>query len=376
MTYNPLLKIFSGVVALAIVGMLAWQLTQEASQPRPGQPGSGSESVDTSTRAGGATAQPGSRLTVGVMGAAPSVGEVVSIKEIPWLPSQINQAYREAEYNTCQLLLPDLPVAPPLTTPEAGQRGHLGRVPAFTIGLEIDDDAKSKLPATTKSTIVGYLRDHQIAIAPILYQDEQGQAYFGTDCRAAFFPVRKPDVTVRPEPMVQDAIARFRVLGVLGGDLSDDGRTLVMAFRYLKSQNRLTGGADGSQFETELFFLHLAPNTTPGEIAISVYATTEGRQNLHRLAVAGKPGETPVPSIIATIRFDSFVMMGLYPSQPVVTGVKNYATSVLGVDTIRRLTSSELGETRLSFQAVLDRFARGSEDLGVKDVAPPSVKTP
>ena len=64
-----------------------------------------------------------------------------------------------------------------------------------------------------------------------------------------------------------------------------------------------------------------------------------------------------LPVISASVRFDSFVLMGLYPAKPVVTGFRQRATAVLGVDTVLKLTKYADAEDRLTFQQLLDQFS-------------------
>jgi hypothetical protein len=298
-----------------------------------------------------------SRLVVGTLGAVPAASQIHSISQVPWLESEVNAAFDNAGDFACRMLLPDVPVKPYLSRPASGTRGVLGRLPAVTVGLEVDSNARSKLPQTSRGAIEAYLRDHRLAIQPIIYQDEHGQPYFGTDCRAAFYPVATPSTTIKAEPMIEEAIGRFRALGVLRESAEADGRTLVMAFRYVQlDPMRLTRSENASQV-TELLFFHLPVGSTDKAPVLEVYATSESRQKLHRLMTQDlSVGET-MPVISASIRFDSFVLMGLYPAKPVVTGFRQRATAVLGIDTALKLTKYADGEDQLTFQQLLDQFS-------------------
>jgi hypothetical protein len=72
----------------------------------------------------------------------------------------------------------------------------------------------------------------------------------------------------------------------------------------------------------------------------------------------------PTPTISATIRFDSFVMMGLYPAEPVVTGVRNRTTSSMPVATIRFMTDEKTSTNKLTFEDALEQFDEISRSGG------------
>ncbi len=377
MISNTLLKIVSGVLLFIIVGVIVLEIINKNPaiiSPSEGRIENGvfagdpaSETSDDADHADEAPesmlvespaviAEAGGRLTVGIMGATPTQSEIVTISEIPWLTSQVNRAFRDAENASCQLLTPDLPLDPVLAASQPGSRRSLGRIPALTVGLEIDESAKSKLPVATRGAIQNYLKEHRLAIEPTVYESEEGKLYFGTDCRAAFYKSSSLTRTVKAEPMIEEAIGRFRALGVLGGDLAKGGRTLLMGFRYVKSNDRITSISAAQGTQTELLFLHLDADATTQKLSFKAFVTSEDRQKLHELAVGGAVLRQPIPTIMATIRFDSFVMMGMYPAQPVVTGVRHQATGVLSISSIRLLTNDKLSQDKLTFEDVLDRF--------------------
>ncbi len=376
MISNNLLKLVSGILIVTILGVIIFEIIQEnPAMMSPvdtrieegvfaGDPTVISNANDSNSEnqesmpieSPAIAAEPGSRLTVGIIGATPSQSEVVTISEIPWLTSQVNRAFRDADNSACTLLTPDLPLDPVLAASRPGTRRSLGRIPALTVGLEVDESSKNKLPVATRGAIQGYLKEHRLAIEPTVYESEDVKLYFGTDCRAAFYRQSSPSRTVKAEPMIDEAIGRFRSLGVLGGELAQDGRTLLMAFRYVKSSDRLTSVAGGLETETELLFLHLDADATTQKLSFKAFVTSDERQKLHELAVGGSVLRQTVPTITASIRFDSFVMMGMYPAEPVVTGVRHQATGTLPVSSIRLLTNDKLSQDKVTFEEVLDRF--------------------
>jgi hypothetical protein len=300
-----------------------------------------------------------SRLVVGVMGATPAIDQIHSIATVPWQESEINRAFNQSKAFACELLLPETAVKPPLTRLPLGRRGVMGRMAAVTVGLEIDSVADLKLPTASAGAIRKYLEEHRLAIEPIVFQDENGNAYFGTDCRAAFYKNAYPTSTIKAEPLIEEAIGRFRAIGILREGEDADGRTLVMAFRYVDSTQKdgLTNAKPNEV--TELLFLHLAQSSSPDKLPkLEIFATTDSRQNLHRLVTdTDSVIQDPLPTISAAIRFDTFVLMGLYPAKPVVTGIRLRSSGVISYDTIVKLTQTGSEKDRATFQSLLDQFA-------------------
>ncbi len=360
------LKQSSFALLLVITLMLGYQAYKGSQTTASGAAGAtASADAAKSNRSPFAKSPPGdnqeqvyvSRLTPGIISASPEVGDVHAIATIPWSSSDVKRAYNDAESSSCQMRLANQPVQTSLTSFASGQFKGGVRVAALTIRLSVDSDAKAKLPASTKGAILSYLRDHEIAIEPTIHQDRDGRLYFGGDCRAAFYELAKPDVTTRPEPMVEEAIGRIRVLGVLGDKKVGDARTLVLAIRYAKTDDQLLSETNKSKFETELLFLHLPPNATAEAPQLSVFISSDGRENLHRLNRASEGRTIGTAILLTTIRFDSFVMMGVYPASPVVTGVQPYRSVHLPVDMLLRSTSNKADQPSASFQTMLDQFA-------------------
>lgn len=299
----------------------------------------------------------GGRLFAGVLGEVADVAQIKSLKEVPWLESKVNAAFNASGDFVCKLLPPDTPVKSPLVRQSTGRRGTLGRVPILTVGLEVEEESRNKLPAASKSAVERYMRDHLLAIEPIIYQAEDGSFYFGTDSRAAFFATSNPSVCIRPEPMIEQAVNNFRALGILDEDETGLGRTLVMAFRYVQSRKDQTSLTLKPRAVTELLFLHMKPSQPGSMPVLEVFATNDERKDLYLLATSLNVIEDALPTISASVRFEKFVLLGLYPAQPIVTGIRQRSVGVLSLDTIMRLTTTGDPEDRLSFTDVLDQFS-------------------
>lgn len=374
MVPNNLLKVLSALLLLVAAGLIAMEVSDsfreemlgafQENDARETAHAGDDDNEDGESSGIALTAAddsdegvPGSRLVVGAMGAVPAREQIPAISEVPWLESEVNRAFAQAADRACRLLVPDTAVSPPLSRPGTGRRGVIGRVPAVTVGLEVDRDAQAKLPQASRGAIEAYLRDHRLAITPIIYQDESGTPYFGADSRAAFYPVSRPTTTIKAEPMIEDAVSRFRALGLLREGSESTGRTLVMAFRFTQTEKDRISRAERPIEVTELFFLHLTSDSPEKTPRLEVFATSDSRQNLHRLMTQDSIIQQPLPVLSATIRFENFVLMGLYPSNPVVTGVRQRSSGVMSADTVLKLTKYAAEEDRITFERLLDEFA-------------------
>lgn len=393
MATNNIFKVFSALVLIAIIAMvvveksddLSWstlstdlkRIVEEGraeeevfsdSDPTddsatPDSPVGTNDEPESNSQAESASGDTGDtsdggRLVVGVMGSTPTIDQIHWITETPWQESQVNRAFNQSKDFACKLLLPETAVKPPLTRLPLGRRGVMGRMAAVTVGLEIDSAADLKLPTASAGAIRKYLNEHRLAIEPIVFQDEQGNAYFGTDCRAAFYQLAYPTSTIKAEPLIEEAIGKFRAIGVLRESANADGRTLVMAFRYVDSTEKDGLIRSKPKEVTELLFLHLAESSSDKLPKLEIFATTNSRQNLQRLVTdTASVIQDPLPTISAAIRFDNFILMGLYPAKPVVTGIRLRSSGVISFDTIMKLTQTGPEKDRVTFQNLLDQFA-------------------
>ena len=324
------------------------------------------------------TKRPNSRvpspiLHVGRMGENPSVSKIRTIKELPVYHQNIRAAYYNAAEHACAVLSQGTPVTS-IGAVTSGSSGRYGRVHALTIGLELDDAGRDKLPKITVDQIVKYFDQHGLAVQPMLLHSESGHVFFANETKAAFFERRHPTSTRQPEPMIDAAIARFRGLGIApaanervsqgpgiasgrpvatnAATTSDlGGRTLVMAFVFEQNSLAITGSAR-SKYVHELMLLHLPLDFDPSNPRIEVFLTQNERQELHRLRQSTPALAGAVADITAKVRFGKTTLMGMYPAEPIVTDIR-FASG--GSVPITQLMD-ELSGGAISVSTVLDHF--------------------
>ncbi|MCA9051644.1 MAG: hypothetical protein KDA89_23055 [Planctomycetaceae bacterium] len=208
-----------------------------------------------------------------------------------------------------------------------------------------------------------------------LYQDEEGHLYFGDRLGAAFCSAASPGITRKPEPMIAQAVADFRTLGICApvvpksklssaeAQPEQTPRTLLMAFRYSAGGSAVlrASGSDAVN-EFELLFIHLLDERQPNLV---VFATSHGRTKFHLLEKSDPKLLTTVPSIRASVRFDDFKLMGLYPSQPVVTDIDHSSRLTIPVESLRKkMLGLGEGEKPMSLDEVLDDIYADAEAAG------------
>jgi len=357
MKTQNLYKVASFVVLLSIGAMFAYQVSPRMRAIL--MDGTGSSAV------GDAASPPGGRanvrrLSVGVINKATAINELPTIEAVPWQSDELRSAYKAAEGFEVQMLGEGMPVKASLVDEATGVCRTTGRLSALTIGLDIDADSKSKLPSVTRLQIIEYLRDHEIALQPLVHQTDAGKLYFGGVCYAAFYDVAVNQTTIDPEPLVQQSISRIRVLGVLGGEHAEDARTLVMAIRYAVTETPSFNQSRQAKYENELLFFHLSPASTAEIPLLSVFISSDNREYLHRLSSGNENTTHGTALMMTTIRFDSFVMMGIYPAEPVVTGVVPYRSVKIPVAMITQ-TRYRKNKNLVSLQALLDEYATSDD---------------
>ena len=160
--------------------------------------------------------------------------------------------------------------------------------------------------------------------------------------------------------MIGQAVTEFRTLGLYSPpdttDAATDHRTLVLAFRYVAGGNALATGAAGSIKEYELIFVHRLKEDDTSTPNVVVFSTSHGRTKFHELESATPDSLVQHPSIEATVRFDDFKFFGLYPTQPVVTGIMPRARLSLPVESVRARLLGLSGNDPLNLSELLDEL--------------------
>ncbi|PHQ34274.1 hypothetical protein [Rhodopirellula bahusiensis] len=358
------------VLVVLLAGMVVWQVVKSTAE----QPTANKERDPNAPELSlGSFAQPSFAsksdneargeltLRVGKIGSAPRRDEITVLKSLPDSERDWTRAYSMAKGNACRLVAPGATVSAPLSMARSGQHGELGRLSAITIGLEMATQGRQKLPAVTRQQVDQYFEDHRLSVQPKLYYDEDKRVYFGTDCTAAFFEIERPGYTIEPEPMINVAVSRFRTLGIVG--TSEDsgvllGRTLALMFAFEKSDDTISGVADGGRQALELMLLHLPQDSTAEDFNIEVYITSDERASLHRLDLGNEAVNSPLPTISSEVRFDKMILMGMYPAEPVVTKIHFRSAGILSMEMITRLTRGTSERTGMSLTEILDEFGK------------------
>ena len=299
-----------------------------------------------------------STLAVGIPTTVPDAASLPTVEDLPWSLREAGEAFRGRRAEPAELVPPGGPVVAPLSRGVAGSDSALGRVPAFTVGLKVDPLARRDIPSVSRGAIDGYMDDHLLMIQPTLYRDASGRVFLGPTVRAAFFARDDPSETVEPEGMIAAAVRQFRAVGLYEDEGVAPGQTLVLEFRYISGESGRVGGTGRQEYE--LLFIHLMGGADgDGEPRLTAFATGEGRQTLHALDVSNPLRAGGTPAVTATVRFDEFTTMGLYPAKPVVTGVRHAAVASIPSERFRAIMNGEGGAEPVPLPEMLDRLARG-----------------
>jgi len=312
-------------------------------------------------------------LMTGVNPTVPEVRSMPVIRTVPWERQELGREFRRAGSQlSCSLLEPGIDVVQPLIAPTAGVAGPIGRQTAFSLNLEVDPAAKSTLPRVARGAIESYLESNQLSIQPTYYHTAEGQPFFGPQVRAAFVAVTSPEKTTEAEAMIVTAINELRTLGYYWDQptalVPAQVRTMVLAFRYSLDTNIAGTGKSPSDQEYELLFLHLLKDSTATAPKVAVFATSNGRNELNLLDTTDPLTAQQKSVIAARVRFGEFNMMGMYPSNPVVTGVFHQAQLSLPVDSIKALLEGFASGKPRSLPDVLDELSSRSATGNTSDL--------
>jgi len=348
--------------ALATVIIVALQVSRQSSGRYQGSAKSEvagqfneDEILDVSPMSGS------SLLLTGVNSEIPKAKDIPIIRQIPWTLQELARDFRRAgTAMSCRMLEPGIELMQPLVQPKEGTDRALGRQTAFTMNLEIDPAAKSTLPRVTRGAIESYLESHQLTIQAQFYQNAKGELFFGPQVRAGFIEVDSPERTTEPEPMVTASIKELRTLGLYWDQTTElvpsQARTLVLAFRYSLQKDVLAGGKAAADQEFELLFLHQLKDSMASHPHLAVFATSNARTELSLLDAPDPQSILQNSVIAARVRFGDFNMMGMYPSNPIVTGVFHKAQISLPVESFKAMMEGFTSGAPRSLPDVLDEL--------------------
>jgi len=276
-------------------------------------------------------------MLTGISQQVPDWDSMPLIEEIPWTRSDVTRRYNQAgRGRACDLFAPGMQTFQNLLAVRPSVSAAMGRLPVFSVALTMEPAVRDALPQLSKAKIESYLEDHMLVLQSRLYHDEAGSVFYGDRLGAAFCSVKSPNQTLTPEPMIGQAVSEFRTLGLYSppDDDKSDRRTLVLAFRYSADESKLTTGAARSIQEYELIFVHML-NSSSSKPEVVIFSTSDGRTQFHELETGSPESLVRGPSVTATVRFDDFRYMGLYPSKPVVTGIRQRARLSMPTESVR-----------------------------------------
>ena len=169
--------------------------------------------------------------------------------------------------------------------------------------------------------------------------------------------------------MIKTAVSRFRALGVVAdGDSKSDasaailGRTLAMAFVFEQTDQTGQYRRRRETFGHRVDVRAICPSTqTAKNLDVEVYITSDSGRTLNRLDLGNLDANAPSPTISADVRFDKMVLLGLYPSNPVVTGMRYRTAGVLSMKTVLELSRPSGDKPGMGLTEILDQFGKLSQ---------------
>ena len=307
-------------------------------------------------------------LQVGRIADVPTRKELTLIKRIPATEAEIKRVFDSAQHRSCKILGEGVLVDGPLSM-MPGQRSSAGRINAVTIGLELVETGRGKLPGMVINEVVKYFADHRLTVQPMLYYDDTGKFYFGNECKAAFYETRHANSTITPEPMIATAVAQFRVLGIVdSGDTAQRkrfqedpsvGRTMALAFAF-EQAGESGFGTSKRQRAHELMWLHIPSDFNLEQPSVDVFVTSDHGRVIHRLGRASSSRSSlssqSAPAISASVKFDKTTLLGMYPADPVVSGIQYRSGGHISMQKLQKLLATPKSDGGMTASAIFDNF--------------------
>lgn len=361
-------------LTIGLLGTTAFMVVDHQSETQREQPADGTQPTGqtsrdaSSARTQSLLAKHSAMLMTGVSTRLPVASDFRLISEIPWQRGIVAQAFRAAGPEmSARIIEPGMPVIQPLLPAEPSTVGPLGRRSLFSIHLKYANDNATTLPAVTQGIIQDYLGAHRLTIQAVLYRNPDDQLLVAPQLRAAFVRIDSPELTTKPESMIEKSITELRTLGAYWPSTAPfapgEMRTLVLAFRYTREdlQNQ---SSSGPSLDFELIFLHLLKDSASSEPQIAVFATSDGREQFHLLAPNDAEAIDQFTAINADINFSDSAILGMYPKSPVVTGVHHLSLLSIPTDLVLAQMEGITGaESNSDFSSYLDTLFEQSKQV-------------
>jgi hypothetical protein len=309
-------------------------------------------------------------------GADRELGDIKIIRILPRSTDQIAQIHERSTDAICEVVPPNGPLEITSFTPYLTERDRVeasrgrpalpsSRRHILTVGLEIREGDKGRLPSVSRGTILRYLQSHYVTIQARVQKDPvTSELFLHHRPLAATVTFGKGGLTEDfTEPTLM-AVRDFHSLGIYLPNIEPrrpkNLRTLVLTYR-----NSVVSGSDSSgktlvKSTYEYLFVRGRETRTPPALELYAFCTSGDRRRLHRLEPWSAPNAPYECSIHANVLFTAYTTLGLIPSKSATRDINYKSEAVFELSALDRFAREQqwkgdaLDNLSLTLDAIID----------------------
>jgi hypothetical protein len=261
-----------------------------------------------------------------------------------------------------------------LTLRDKREFGKAARLPhpstrrfVLSVGIEVEDEDKAKLPKLSASTILDYLANHYVSLQARIQKDEKGRLYLHQRPVVATSKFGKVRITEEFVPGVIGAIKDMHSLGLYlpakVPPTPDNLRTVVMVHKHAALDDAaLTAGAKRVEPHYEFVFIRGRANVGGSRMDLHCFTTSDERTRLHYLKPSNAPLRYSDCTLKAAVYFTRYTGGDLVPADSVVKSEVIASKAVFAMKDLDALVRNSLrlsGDALSNLNETLDAIIDG-----------------
>lgn len=231
----------------------------------------------------------------------------------------------------------------------------------LSVGIQVGEEDKAKLPSLSAATILDYLSNHYVSVQARIQKNEKGVLYLHQRPIVATAKFGKVRITEEFTPAVTNSVKDMHSLGMfVPGKLAptpENLRTMVLVHKHTALDVK-TGRVEP---HFEFVFIRGRQNSIGNKLDLHCFTTSEERTKLHYLKPATPPLRFTDCTLKASVYFSRYTGGDLIPADSVMRSQTVNSKSVFLMTDLDafvrnslRLTGDALTNLNETLDAVID----------------------
>jgi hypothetical protein len=311
--------------------------------------------------------------------AEPDLGDLKLIRILPRNADEIAHAHERAKASSCETVPSGEPLEITSFTPQLTQRDRTelargvillpsSRRHMLTVGLEVRESDKPRLPKVSRGRILQYLQDHYVTLQARIQKDPiTGKLFLHHRPLAATTSFGRGRLTESFTEPTLLAVQDFHSLGIFlpsnQTPKPENLRTLVMIYKsFTVGATTGTGKIPLKPVYEWVFVRGVEPvDQDARHLVLHVFCTSGERRRMHRLVAWESPKNPRDCGIFASVVFTEYTTLGLIPSKSATREVDYKSEMVFEWSDLDAFASEQgwTGDALDNLQPTLDAIIDG-----------------